>query len=515
MASTINEIIKESIEILRSENLKFTPDNYSEIFCKVAKKKGVIVEDCQKIEKLSKKLDGKNQSDLKKFSVSTIDELVLFLIAKVNRANESDSTKIINSLVVLSKRVLQATTLLHDKNARELANTSLSRLDFSQNLKSIDMIKDKWFDFVTKYDDSFLQELDVFGSVNKDDLEKMVSDLKKIIQKDDNSSIYTKIAPLIIASLTPSIASSMNDDLAAISYELRTEPASLGTEIIQNEIKRFINKRIKIDKDEVKNKMSSLDILLDEINKKIFNLIDSSDISNKQVVSIKKDLQDINFSQDSFESVRAKLVHIATSLESETKGLSEKMLSNQVTIKKLHSRVQSLENALVIVKKEVKEDFLTHTATKRALEQELKRAEDAYTRYKTDYSLSFLDIDNFKVVNDTYGHEAGDVILSNIGKILKKYARQVDFVGRFGGEEFLVILPSTDIKQAFYFSNKIRTIIESFKVMYKNERIKITVSCGVAQRSVRKSGEETIEEADKMLYKAKKSGRNKVLPDFS
>ena len=515
MASTINEIIKESLETLRRENLNLTPDNYAKHFCVVAKKRGVLVEDCRKIEKFTKKLDGKIQQDLDKFKVSTIDELLTFLITKVNRANESDSTKIINSLVVLAKRVLQATTLLHDKDARELANASLSRLDFSQNLKSIDMLKDKWFNFVTSYDDSFLNQLDMYGHIDKNDLSKMVKDIIKIIQKDDENDVYTALAPLIVASLTPSIASSINDDLASISDKLRNDPSSIGTKAIQSEIKHFIKKRMDLDKEEVKNKISALNKLLDEINERIFTLIDSSEISNKQAGTIKKDLQSINFSKDSFESVRTKLVHIATSLEIETKSFGDKMRKNQNTIETLHSRVKNLERALLVAKKEVKEDFLTHAATKRALEQELNKAEEAYDRYKTDFSLCFLDIDHFKMVNDTYGHEAGDVILSNIGKILKKYVRQTDFVGRYGGEEFLIILPSIDMKQAFYFSDKIRSIIESYKFMYKGERIRITVSCGLSQRSKQKSVKSTVEAADKMLYEAKESGRNRVIPDFS
>ena len=490
-------------------------DNYSKIFCGVAKKRGVIIEDCQKIDKYSKKLDEKNRADINKFKVSTVDEFISYLVAKVNRANENDATKIINALVLLSKRVLQAVTLLHDKNATELANSTLARLDFSQNLKSLEMMKDKWFDFITNYDDSFLNELDSYGKVNKEDLSLMVKDIVKLLKKEDENSVYESIAPLIIASLTPSIASSMNDDLASISYELRKSPESLATPAIQQEIKKFITKRIELDKDEVKNKISLLDKLLDDINKKIFDLIDKSDVSNEQVRIIKKDLQSISFTKDSFESIHLKLVTIATSLESETKSLSSKMKANQETIKKLHTRVKNLENALLVARKESKEDFLTHVATKRALESELKRAEESYKRYKTDYSLCFVDIDHFKMVNDTYGHEAGDIILSSVGKILKRYIRQVDFVGRYGGEEFLIILPNSDIKQAFHFANKVRSIIDSYKFMYKKERITISVSCGLAQRSRQKSMKETVEEADRMLYRAKEAGRNRVMPDFS
>jgi len=235
-------------------------------------------------------------------------------------------------------------------------------------------------------------------------------------------------------------------------------------------------------------------------------------VSHEQVKVIKADLQNINFEHDSFENVQIKLLNIASSLESETKSLSEKMTSNQETITKLQNRVSKLESALLVAKQEVKEDYLTHVATKRALANELSRVEDAFMRYKIDYTICFIDIDHFKMVNDTFGHEAGDVILSTIGKILRKYIRQVDFVGRYGGEEFLVILPSTDLAQAVHFADKIRSIVEQFKFLYKNERINVTVSCGVSQRSLEKSKDETLAAADSLLYKAKDAGRNQVFP---
>ena len=512
MASTINEIIKESFEKLRAEHLTFTPDNYNKIFCEVAKKKGVVVEDCQKVTKYIKKLDNKLAAEAKKINVSTLDQLLAFFVSRLNRGNQEQSEQLITSLVLLSKRTLQALSLLHNKKATILANASLDRLDMKQDLKSIETIKDKWFDFISSYDDTFLKQLDRFGKINKDDVEKMVFDIIKILNKDDNSEIYKVVAPLIVATLTPSIASSMNNDLATISYELRNSPESLSSAAMQEEIKYFIKKRIELDKAEVKSKISTLDKILNDINQKILSLIDTSNISGEQVRVIKKDLTNLNLKNDSFESVQEKLFHIANSLESETKGLSMKMVENQKTITKLHTRVKKLENALVIAKKESREDFLTNVATKRALDSEIKRVEEAYKRYKIDYTLCFLDIDHFKIVNDTYGHEAGDVILSTLGKILKKYLREVDFVGRYGGEEFLAILPNIDLEQGVLFASKIRKIIENYKFIYKNGRIDVKISCGVAQRSRCSSKEETVVSADKMLYKAKENGRNQVMP---
>ena len=514
MATTINEIIRDALELIKIEHLNLTPDNYAKVFCKVAKQKGVIVEDCQKVDKYIKKLHPKIVEDMKRFNVSTVDELLSFCVAKLNRANEGDATKMVNALVTLSKRVLQAISLLHDAKATNLANASIERLDFHQNLQSIDLVKEKWFDFISNYDDSYLKKLDAYGHITKDDLEALVRDVLKLLAKDPSADVYAVITPLLIASLVPSIASGMNDELAKISHELRATPEALGSQALQREIKYLISKRIELDKSEVKKKVSSLDKILDEINTKILELINSSNLSHEQVKVIKADLQSINLSQDSFESVQVKLLHIASSLESETRSLSEKMLSNQETITKLQSRISKLESALLVAKQEVKEDFLTHVATKRALFDELARVEDAFNRYKVEYTLCFIDIDHFKMVNDTYGHEAGDVILSTIGKILRKYVRQVDFVGRYGGEEFLVILPSVELLQGVHFAQKIRSIVEQFKFLYKNERINITVSCGVAQRSMHASKEDVLNGADGLLYKAKELGRNKVLPQL-
>ena len=512
MATTINEIIKESLEQIKAEHLNLTPDNYSKVFCKVAKQKGVIVEDCQKVDKYTNKLDPKIVVDLKRFNVSTIDELLSFFVAKLNRSNEGEASKMVSALIILSKRVLQAISLLHDAKATKLANASIERLDFHQNLQSFELVKEKWFDFISKYDDNYLKQLDVYGHVNKDDLEGMVKDIVKLLNKDSSAEVYTHLAPLIIASLVPSIASGMNDELAKISTELRRSPEALGSQGLQREIKSLISKRIELDKLEVQKKASSLDKILDEINKKILDLINSSNLSHEQVKVIKADLQNINISKDSFESVQSKLLNIASSLENEIKSLSEKMQNNQETIVKLQGRIHKLESALLVAKQEVKEDFLTHVATKRALNDELSRVEEAFSRYKVDYTLCFIDVDHFKTVNDTFGHEAGDVILSTIGKILRKYVRQVDFVGRFGGEEFLVILPSVELVQGVNFAQKIRSIVEQFKFLYKNERINITVSCGVSQRSLCASKDETVNSADGLLYKAKEAGRNRVMP---
>ena len=103
--------------------------------------------------------------------------------------------------------------------------------------------------------------------------------------------------------------------------------------------------------------------------------------------------------------------------------------------------------------------------------------------------------------------------MATIGKMLRKYSRQADFVGRYGGEEFVILLPEISLGDAVKFAEKMREIVQNSKFMYKGERIDVTASCGVAIRSASTGSNATIEEADKMLYQAKQGGRNKVMPE--
>ena len=209
--------------------------------------------------------------------------------------------------------------------------------------------------------------------------------------------------------------------------------------------------------------------------------------------------------------------YLVNPIEARVKDLSVlefSLNSEPKPLKKLDGFLEYSHLQLEAVKKESKEDFLTKTATKRALIEELERIEEKYKRYGSDYSVCFFDIDHFKKINDTYGHEAGDVILASVGQLLRKYSRQVDFVGRYGGEEFVVLLPEIPLANGINLANKLREILQNAKFMYKDERISVTASCGVSVRSANSSWMLTIEEADKMLYLAKQSGRNRVMPEI-
>jgi diguanylate cyclase (GGDEF)-like protein len=146
------------------------------------------------------------------------------------------------------------------------------------------------------------------------------------------------------------------------------------------------------------------------------------------------------------------------------------------------------------------------------LGEEMRRS----VSHKLPLSVAILDIDYFKRVNDTYGHTAGDTVLTQIGDFLRHRLRETDFVSRYGGEEFGVVMPQTDSAEAFRVIEEIRKSIEAEKFFLPIEsfhpvQVKVTLSSGLASLGARKiSEEDLLKNADEALYSAKESGRNRT-----
>ena len=142
-----------------------------------------------------------------------------------------------------------------------------------------------------------------------------------------------------------------------------------------------------------------------------------------------------------------------------------------------------------------------------ALEGEFERA----NRYETEMALIMMDLDDFKIVNDTYGHPAGDMVLSEIGKILKKHVRRNDIACRYGGEEFAVILSNVSRDNIYVAYERFREMVSKQPFEYEAKKFHITVSIGIAFSNDAELINDLLAHADQALYKAKETGRDKTV----
>ncbi|EPJ44244.1 MAG: hypothetical protein OFPII_36910 [Osedax symbiont Rs1] len=161
-------------------------------------------------------------------------------------------------------------------------------------------------------------------------------------------------------------------------------------------------------------------------------------------------------------------------------------------------------------RKQARQDALTGLPNRTAYNEIMAHQIESFKRYKQPLSLVVCDLDHFKTVNDSYGHLAGDKVLSLVAKILLKGTRTSDFVTRYGGEEFAIILPSTKVASVVQAMNKIRSLICKSPFNYKGTPIPISMSFGVCEAQPGDSIETLFARADAALYRAKEAGRNKV-----
>ena len=156
-------------------------------------------------------------------------------------------------------------------------------------------------------------------------------------------------------------------------------------------------------------------------------------------------------------------------------------------------------------------DSLTRIMNRRGITVGLLDAMAQAERYRTPLTVAMADIDHFKEVNDTHGHKAGDRVLKDVAAILSDALRMPDKVGRYGGEEFLMILPHTSLTQGRKIADRIRASVSKWDFDLGAKKIRLTISIGLCQFKSGEDLEQFLSHADKALYEAKKGGRNLVV----
>ncbi|WP_394808456.1 GGDEF domain-containing protein [Nitrosomonas sp.] len=198
-------------------------------------------------------------------------------------------------------------------------------------------------------------------------------------------------------------------------------------------------------------------------------------------------------------------------MQKSTSNYRNDFLSARAEVDLAQSKINQLENELHEMGEKVHEDHLTGILNRRGLDNAFERETSRSLRHQVPLCYALLDIDNFKLLNDAHGHKVGDDALVYLVESVKDTTRPEDIVSRYGGEEFVILLPNTDLEVAVHILSRIRRNLTKKFFLHENKRLLITFSAGVAQLRSGESQESIFKRADEALYRAKKGGKNQIL----
>ena len=212
--------------------------------------------------------------------------------------------------------------------------------------------------------------------------------------------------------------------------------------------------------------------------------------------------------------MKSQIDHIKQALDSYQQSakfsLGDQLEELSKKIKNLETESEKNRENLETQRRKALSDPLTELPNRQAYNERAITEAQRWQRYNRPLTTAIFDIDHFKKINDNYGHQAGDRVLKVIGRSIAKRLREVDFFCRFGGEEFVALMPETTAEIAIPVLDKIRDAIANAAFNYKEQPLSITLSIGLTEFRDKDSLDSAFERADQALYRAKQSGRNQV-----
>ncbi|MBP6365850.1 MAG: diguanylate cyclase [Nitrosomonas sp.] len=198
-------------------------------------------------------------------------------------------------------------------------------------------------------------------------------------------------------------------------------------------------------------------------------------------------------------------------MQKDTLNYRNDFLAARTEVSLAQNKINQLEIELMAMGEKVHEDHLTGILNRRGLDNAYERETYRAIRHQVPLCFALLDIDNFKQLNDMLGHQAGDNALVYLVESIKETTRPEDIVSRYGGEEFVILLPNTQLEEAVQILSRVRRTLTKKFFLHENKRLLITFSAGIAQQRPGESQDHIFKRADEALYRAKKNGKNQIL----
>lgn len=290
---------------------------------------------------------------------------------------------------------------------------------------------------------------------------------------------------------------------------IEKEPASLFQPEVFRRIQDLIlekEKEIEVERSKLREQLKKV---LKSIISTINSLSDSEDVILGHLNEHLTDIEDV-LNLTNLDEITERLTQLSARLRDTIKKTQRELKKTREELGKNAQIIEQLKVELEKYKEMAIVDELTGILNRRGILDMLTKEISRSERFKLPLSVTMIDIDDFKDVNDTYGHLTGDKVLRAVAQIMKSNIRSIDLLGRYGGEEFLLVFPNTPKENAKIAAEKLRKEVESHRFKYKDKEFRITISAGVAEYSFGDDINSLISKADEALYKAKSSGKNRV-----
>ncbi len=296
----------------------------------------------------------------------------------------------------------------------------------------------------------------------------------------------------------------------AIVREMITEPLDLRLiDNVERQIKELIYKQGLLKKNLIDNQ-SRLKLMLSSF---VDRLAEFTQTTGDYHASLGVYAEEISQAEDISElsDVLDRIIQQTRQVQSSAKRSHDELLELRSRAESAEKEVNRLQSELLHASELIRHDALTGALNRKGLEEAIEREVSRKYRDGSSLCIALLDIDNFKKLNDTHGHEAGDDALVHLAAVVRKSLRPQDTLARFGGEEFVVLLTGTGVNDSVTVMQRVQRDLTRCFFLHQNEKILITFSCGIAELAENEDPKTAIKRADQAMYLAKRSGKNRVL----
>jgi diguanylate cyclase len=510
----ISELTRRAIQLISKNGSSVTPLIFYETFCAEARRNRVEVEDCGVIKTYIEKLDADFQKEAQRYNIRTIQEFLSYLTSALNRMNQNHLAHRHNSLLQLTQAIIKTVSSVDNRDITELSGRTDAMLHRGHSSENLDDMKREWLKLSPKRWKISREKLGKYVQIEKDDdLDSIVEKVVPILEANRNGGDNRKVVELLFKGMKPSLSQMDEKDILSLYRDLRTHPEKIHDKKTQEKIGKLQDNRIDRDREEEKKGLSRVGKVIDTLSKKVAEERgEREEDLNGDLKSIEDEVKSAEESGDS-SSIFGSLSKKLSNLKNRTSSLFGSLKKYRGAIESAKEEVTKAIDDLVESRHKNDEDLLTGLGTEKSLNRAIGEMEKRFQKKGENFSVIVIDIDDFRNICKKFGDDAGDLVLRYFSKILKSYIAVGDSTARVGEDEFVITLPNRDLDDALNFADRFQEKVRHTKFLYKDERVNITFSGGVAERKSANDFQEVLDKAHRMMREAKRRGRDRVFPD--